>query len=340
MSIPAPPPVDAHERVQRYLECRGLAARGARVLPLTSDASDRRYFRVLPPDEDSFVLAVHAVPFAYEALPFVNVADLLLQMPVPIPRIIDHIDDLGILALEDLGDVTLQAHLGVASQPAHAALYRQAVSLIATLQRRGEELASPAHLPFGIAFDVDKFTWELDFFLNHFVEGYRGAVLSEAERQALHAEFAPLIQELAGERRVLCHRDYHSRNLMLHEGRLYVIDFQDARMGPDTYDLVSLLRDSYVDLHDIAVDELIAYFLALTGATADEAAFRARFDLMALQRNLKALGTFGYQTSARQNPVYIQYIPRTIRHVRQNLLKYPRFARLRDLLAPHIDELR
>ena len=118
---------------------------------------------------------------------------------------------------------------------------------------------------------------------------------------------------------MLCHRDYHSRNLMLHDEQLYIIDFQDARMGPDTYDLVSLLRDSYVDLPEQTVSELIAYFLALKGDDGQEAAFRDRFDVMALQRNLKALGTFGYQTTARRNPVYIQYIPRTLRYVRDNL---------------------
>ena len=102
---------------------------------------------------------------------------------------------------------------------------------------------------------------------------------------------------------MLCHRDYHSRNLMLRDGRLYIIDFQDARLGPDTYDLVSLLRDSYVDLPEQVVDELIAYFLALQGRSGGRArTFRRRFDLMALQRNLKALGTFGYQTTARGNP--------------------------------------
>jgi aminoglycoside/choline kinase family phosphotransferase len=126
---------------------------------------------------------------------------------------------------------------------------------------------------------------------------------------------------------------------MLHAGRLHIIDFQDARLGPDTYDLASLLRDSYVDLTDREVDELIAYFLALKGGS-DPAAFRRRFDAMALQRNLKALGTFGYQTTARGNPVYIQYIPRTLRYVRTNLDRAPRFARLRELLAGPIDELR
>jgi N-acetylmuramate 1-kinase len=148
---------------------------------------------------------------------------------------------------------------------------------------------------------------------------------------------------------VLCHRDYHSRNLMPHRGVLYIIDFQDARLGPDTYDLASLLRDSYVDFTEETVDELIAFFLALRGqgARADGGAFvsyqsdfRRRFDLMSLQRNLKALGTFGYQTTTRQNPVYIQYMPRTLRHVRRNLQRYPRFGRLQELLATFVDGVR
>jgi aminoglycoside/choline kinase family phosphotransferase len=135
---------------------------------------------------------------------------------------------------------------------------------------------------------------------------------------------------------VLCHRDYHSCNLMLHDGSLYIIDFQDARMGPDTYDLVSLLRDSYVDLTAQQVDELVAFFLALKGGAGADGDFRRRFDLMAVQRNLKALGTFGYMTTARNNTVYIQYIPRTLAHVKANLAKYPRFERLRALLDPFL----
>jgi aminoglycoside/choline kinase family phosphotransferase len=212
--------------------------------------------------------------------------------------------------------------------------------MIATLQRRGAELQSPKYLPYGIAFDVEKLMWEMDFFIKHFLEAYRGVLLSDEARNALRKEFAVMVQALAAEPRVLCHRDYHSRNLMLHNEELYIIDFQDARMGPDTYDLVSLLRDSYVDLPEQTVDELTAYFLALKGETDKEAEFKQRFDLMALQRNLKALGTFGYQTTARRNPVYIQYIPRTLRHVRNNLDNLPHFERLADLLSAHVEEFR
>jgi len=327
------------DRIDRYLVESGLGGPDVRVVPLTGDASDRKYFRIISPDGRSIVLALHADSIDFASLPFVNVAWLLRQVPLPVPAIVGHSDALGIVALQDLGDVTLQGHVGAASAEEHAALYRRAVALIDLLQRRGADLASDAYAPYSMAFDAEKLMWELNFFVRHFLEAYRGSSLRGGERAALDAEWLVVAQELADQPRVLCHRDYHSRNLMLHDSGLFVIDFQDARMGPDTYDLASLLRDSYVDTTDREVDELIAYFLALKGdVEGDE--YRRRFDLMSLQRNLKALGTFGYQTTTRRNPVYIQYIPRTLNYARMNLEKYSRFGRLRELLAGHIEELR
>ena len=334
--------LDARKRIDRFLAGLGPARSGeAKIVPLTGDASDRRYFRVLFRDAPPQVLAVHPGPIDFDALPFVNVARLLNAMPVPVPQILDQSRELGIIALEDLGDVTLQAHVGAASASEHAALYREAVTLIACIQQRGLELASPQYIPYGVAFDVEKLMWELRFFTRHFLQAYRGATLTGSTEAALTREYASIVDELAAEPRVLCHRDYHSRNLMLYKGRLYIIDFQDARMGPDTYDLASLLRDSYVDFSERQVEALIAFFLARRGTSAVESAdFRRRFDLMALQRNLKALGTFGFQTASRGNPVYIQYIPRTLSYVRANLTRYERFGRLRELLAEHLAELR
>ena len=314
----------------------------ARIVPLTGDASDRRYFRIQPRQSDRapYVLAVYGAPFDFATLPFVNTAGLFAAMPVPVPRILGHAGDLGVLALEDLGDVTLQAHLGSEAPSKHAALYRSAVAFIDIFQRRGCELESPKYTPYGVAFDEDKLGWEMDFFIKHYLEAYRAVAFAPGQRDALRAETSAIVRELAAEPRVLCHRDYHSRNLMLREGQLYIIDFQDARLGPDTYDLVSLLRDSYVDLPWAVVDDLIAYFLALQHRSGEAAEYRRRFDLMALQRNLKALGTFGYQTAARGNPVYIQYMPRTLNYVRDNISRYPRFARLGEILSAHVPELR
>ena len=272
---------DVRARIDQFLAGLGLSRRGATIVPLTGDASDRQYFRVLYRDTASQVLAVHPGPIAFDTLPFVNVAHLLAAIPVPVPKILAHSDELGIIALEDLGDVTLQAHVGAASPEEQAALYRQAVTFVSTIQRRGRELASPDYVPYGIVFDAEKLIWELRFFTTHFLEAYRGAGLTDSVRTALTHDYASIADDLASGSPVLCHRDYHSRNLMLHEGSLHIIDFQDARMGPDTYDLASLLRDSYVDVDDQQVDGLITYFLAQRAAPEiDDREFRRRFDLM------------------------------------------------------------
>src|SRR5262249_36662958 len=122
------------DRIEQYLRESGLADRDARVVPLTGDASDRRYFRVIPTAPPPIVLALPAGRIEFAALPFANVADLLQRVPLPIPAVLGHSDELGVLALQDLGDVTLQAHLGAATPTEHAALYRQAVALIELLQ--------------------------------------------------------------------------------------------------------------------------------------------------------------------------------------------------------------
>src|SRR5690349_2318270 len=190
---------DVRTRIDLFLSQCGLAQRGASVVALTGDASDRRYFRVLVPHDASQVLAVHPARIDFDQLAFVNVANLFTAMPVPVPRIVAHSNELGIIALQDLGDVTLQAHLGAATRAEHAALYREAVGLIATLQRRGADLADAGYVPYGIAFDVEKLTWELNFFVKHFLEAYRGASFGDAARAALSQEFALVVAELAAE---------------------------------------------------------------------------------------------------------------------------------------------
>jgi aminoglycoside/choline kinase family phosphotransferase len=332
-------PMDAGipDAVARYLARHPVAS--PRVVALTGDASDRRYFRILADDVEPFVLALYAGPFDAATLPFLNVAALFAAMPVPIPGIRDIAADLGIVALDDLGDVTLQAALAVATAALKMAWYREAVDIIATLQRRGTALADARFLPYRLAFDVEKLTWEMEFFITHFLEGHRGVRLTPHDGETLRRELATVVGELAAEPRVICHRDYHSRNLMVREGRLVVIDFQDARLGPDTYDLVSLLRDSYVDLTPDEVQTLVAVFRERTDQPHDSSAFARRFDLMALQRNLKALGTFGYQASVRGNRSYLPYVSRTLGHVRDNLRRHPRFDRIAAVLGRAIPEL-
>jgi hypothetical protein len=324
-------------RVVEYLRRLGLPLQTTRVERLHGDASNRCYLRVTPRDAPSVILAVHPEPFVTDELPQIAVGALFTRLAIPVPAVTGQAGDLGILALEDLGDKTLQDWM---SSPGRdpTAYYREAIGLIARLQRDGAPLAGEGTVPFTLAFDAAKLTWELEFFRSEFLQAYRRVSLDSNGAAALGEEFTTLAEELAAEPRVLCHRDYHSRNLMVHRGRLVVIDFQDARMGPDTYDLVSLLRDCYVDLSVDLVTTMMKHFLEMA-AIEQTADFQRRFDLMSVQRHLKALGTFGHQIAVGDKPEFDAYIPRTFGHLRRTLNAYPRFGRLLELLAPHLPEL-
>ena len=326
------------ERVAAYLRRADLASTATRVEPLHGDASSRAYVRVTPTGGPPVVLVLHPEPFAADALPQVVVGALFRRLGIPIPAVLDQAADLGILAVEDLGDETLQSWMEGGDDRDPAPLYRQAIGHIATLQTRGASLRTEGALPFHLAFDAAKLTWELDFFRSEFLEAHRRVGLSPAEAGALVRELAALATELAAEPRVLCHRDYHCRNLMVRNGRLVVIDFQDARLGPGTYDLVSLLRDCYVDLPADLTAALTRQFLDAVPAqrTRD---FQARFDLMSVQRHLKALGTFGHQIARLGRRHFAKPVPRTLAHLRRSLQGYPRFDRLREVLVPHVPEL-
>jgi hypothetical protein len=327
--------VEPQRRLARFLEGEVAAGLGVRqAVPLSGDASDRSYFR-LQLGKGSLVLALLPGPFEPDSLPFLNVSRLFERIPVRVPRVETVSGELGILLLEDLGNELLQGVVETASPETKLRLYREAIDILALLQRRGAELESPVYLPYGIAFDEEKLTWELEYFRKHFLEGLRDARLSPSEREELDGVFRRIARELAGEPRVLCHRDYHARNLMVKDGSLVVLDFQDARMGPATYDLVSLLRDSYVPHPAELVEELKRYFWKKSGLAPRE----AEFELMALQRNLKALGTFGYQIGVRGKEVYRPYIPPTLELVRRNLERHRQWDRLRRVLASHLEEL-
>ena len=223
------------------------------------------------------------------------------------------------VALEDLGDVTLQAHLGAATPTEHAALYREAVALIELLQRRGAELASGRLSPLPDRVRRREADLGARFLRQHFVEGYREPALSDARaRGARRGVGGDRGRARRGAPRAVPSRLPQPQPDAA-RGRLYIIDFQDARHGPDTYDLVSLLRDSYVDITDRELDDLIAYFLALKGG-ADAARVPAA---------VRSDGAAAQSQGARHIrlpddrpapiPVYIQYMPRTLRYARTNL---------------------
>ncbi|HEV7503047.1 MAG TPA: phosphotransferase, partial [Vicinamibacteria bacterium] len=315
-AFPGDPTPD--QRVSDFLAERyGRRVGELRVIPLSGDASSRRYYRVHDDDEQS-VISLNPEPFDPEQLPFVVIRNLMAGWGLPVPEIRATDGARGILLQEDLGDLSLQESLKEASPSRREELYRQALDQLVVLQREAARAPQRA-ICFQIAFDFEKLSWEMHFFWKHFLEGYRKCDLSVEDRASLADGFHRLCAEISSWPRVLTHRDFHSRNLMSYGDRLFWIDFQDARMGPAHYDLASLLRDSYVELDEDFVADRAEEFRqrAVPGEARDT--FQRRFELMSIQRNLKALGTFGYQTLTRANTVYIQYIPRTLRYARASL---------------------
>jgi len=161
----------------------------------------------------------------------------------------------------------------------------------------------------GPALDPQRFRFEMDFF----VENYLGRLLGVAPPAGLREALHDLAERAASGRRVFCHRDFHSRNLMIRpDGRLAMVDIQDARWGPDGYDLASLLRDAYVDDPDPLIEEMVERFHATVPGLGSASEFRGRFDVVATQRMVKALGTFGFQIAALGRTRYRSAIPRTL----------------------------
>jgi aminoglycoside/choline kinase family phosphotransferase len=329
--------------------------RPERISELAGDASTRRYFRIalaagspLP----SLVLMLYPdeIPPG-EELPFVNVHRYLKAAGVPVPEIHLAVPEDRLLFLEDAGDTMLEGAVKSAkSEEEVLPLYEDCVETLVRIQRDGTRALDGNAIPARLAFDVKKFSEEIDFFFEHAVRGYGEIPLSESEERSIEDLFLPFLEEMAELPRVLAHRDYHSRNVMVMDrspgGRrgLRILDFQDARMGNAFYDLCSLLRDSYVVLSENAVGRLgYAYRHASTSelrtAWGDPAAFEFRLDAAALQRNVKAIGTFGNQARNRGKRFYLRFIPPTVAHLAANFERNPRMRPLARKLRPILDAL-
>ncbi|MGE5698755.1 MAG: aminoglycoside phosphotransferase family protein [Deltaproteobacteria bacterium] len=332
----------------------GAPARLSRVAELAGDASTRRYYRIsLTPGSPlaSMVMMLYPedVPPGGE-LPFVNVHRYLRKAGVPVPEIYVARPEDRLLFLEDAGDTMLEDRAKAArDEEDYIPLYERCLEILVRMQLDGTRALDGNAIPSRLAFDVEKFAWEIDFFFEHAVRGYGGIALSDNEERAIEDRFLPFLEELAALPRVLAHRDYHSRNVMVLPsagGRpdLRILDFQDARMGTAFYDLCSLLRDSYVTLPEKSVEHLCyayrhASTVGLKAVLGDAAAFSWRFDLAALQRNVKAIGTFGNQAFNRGKSFYLRFIPPTVAYLAANFERNPRMRRLSRKLLPILSAL-
>jgi hypothetical protein len=266
-----------------------------------------------------------------ELVRYTGTAHLLREAGLPVPGVYRRSKEA--LLVEDCGDELLQDSIRKRDP---LPLYREAVDLILRMQDRvdaGAALNPP--------FDEEKFTRELEFFLDQTVSGFFAEKIDAAERTDWRRIFRILAREPLQQPRVFCHRDFHSRNLLLEKEGLRIIDFQDGRAGPLTYDLVSLLEDPYVSLSPRLREELKTYFQDRLGPRREkfDGEFRRGYDIMALQRLLKAAGTFGFQAAKKGKHQYAAHLPAALNRAGEIMSAYPEFESFGEKLAKYLRRL-
>lgn len=320
------------------------------VTKLKGDASNRSYYRVgiAPQSWVLMVMPPDAAKKSEEAtkgappteLPFINVHRYLTKLGIRVPRILRYDEPAGIMVLEDLTDQTFEKALSDGDQ---TKWYTRAVELLAQLRARAERDTDPACHAFTRAFDVELYDWELHHFREWGLETWSQQKPTSDERAQLDAIFQRIAHQLAAAPRGFTHRDYQSRNLMVKDGELIVIDFQDALQGPRQYDLVALLRDSYVELDRRFVDAMLdAYLVAFEKETKeriDPRPFKQFFDLLTVQRKLKDAGRFEFINRVKGNPGFLVSIPASLRYVKAALDVQPELNDLRRIVAKYVPEL-
>jgi aminoglycoside/choline kinase family phosphotransferase len=341
----------------------GAQTRLISLAPLAGDASSRRYHRIglTGPEAPRSVIVMEvaagsSLPLSSEELavfknppkelPFLNVHRFLSRMGVRVPRLYGQWESEGILLLEDVGDMTLWDRVQGLAPAAVRSWYEKAIDELLLLQVRGTQGRDPNCIAFQQRFDARLYMWEFDHFLEYGLKKRPGIRVSSQTIAALRKVFIQTAEVLERQPTCLNHRDYHSWNLMIHDGAVVVIDFQDALLAPPQYDLASLLNDRETDsvITPALETQLVDYYrdtratLLRQPMTADE--FTEIYLLSAIQRDFKVIGRFYYLDLVKGKPGYKKFIPPTARRLKRNLARLPRMERLIPMLAERYEEMR
>ena len=289
------------------------------IQKLAGDASDRKFYRVQFKKTKSWVL-LETDPFDPKTDPFMIMQMFFKSLKICVPEMYGADGKLGVCLLEDLGSTHLDQAVQNLGEKKASRFYFLAIDELFKLQSASENKALD-FLPEKL--DEKKAFQELMFMKEHLLEGHLHIKLKPQEQRLLEEGFQKIASYFKTHP-VYCHRDYHSKNIMIrNEDQIGIVDFQDTRLGPITYDLSSLLRDSYVQLSDPLVEELLKYAFPkiqkFQNITWED--FRLHFDWVSIQRNLKAMGSFGYITTIKKKPGYTQYLKPTWKSAQKRLQK-------------------
>ncbi len=326
-----------------------------KVEKLFGHASYRTYYRATLPDGKSYVVmqmpeglsSVSEEITNYEGpkaeLPFVNIQRYLQSIHVPVPELYVWDPENKIMILEDVGDRHLETYLKDTTEVLRLSFYRRAIDLLVELQKKTITSPSKDCIAFHRSFDEKLLNWEFDHFLEYGIEDRFKVKVSEEDKKLFEKITRSISKEIASSKYIFVHRDFQSRNIMMKDYNLYILDFQDALMGPETYDLVSLTRDSYVELSSEAVDDLIDYFIEARKRAAlpieDQVKFKRLFFLTTLQRKLKDTGRFQFINTVKGNPNFLVSVPSSLSYIKAAFKKLPEFDDLRKMIAKYVKEL-
>lgn len=297
------------------------------IRPASSDASFRRYFRVDAPDGETYIV-MDAPPPQEDVRPFIHVAEVFGQSGASVPKILAQDVERGYLLLSDLGSTTYLNQLN--PDTAHK-LYLDAIDSLILIQAQSK----PDVLP---EYDRALLQRELMLFPDWYVGKHLGLAMTDKQTETLNKVFETLLANNLAQPQVYVHRDYHSRNLMvMGQGNPGILDFQDAVYGPITYDLVSLLRDAYVQWdEEMVLDWVIRYWERARRAglpvNPDIDAFYRDFEFMGLQRHLKVLGIFARLYHRDGKDAYLKDLPLVMEYTRKAAGRYNALAPLIKLL--------
>lgn len=312
-----------------------LKAKEYKVFPLAGDASSRKYYRIVV-ENNSFVL-MEWEPFRKEEYPFLSVQAHFQNCGIKVPSVISFSEATGLVLLEDLGDLTLERKFWESQNQLNSLdFYKMAMDELILIHHKATSSSSNQCTAFKIKFDTEKFLWEMNYGFDNLFVRLLETKTNEQSTKEIKNIFLDICQKLDHEPKFISHRDYHSRNLMIKQGQMRVIDFQDARMGPVQYDLVSLIKDSYVDLNEEMSNLLLQYYLEQSyqkyGFKIEREPFDEIYELQSIQRCFKACGSFSSFFNQRQDRRYLKYIAPTLRRVLKSLNRFPQYKVFSDLI--------
>lgn len=331
---------DFRQRLETFLHYR---RQPSVIGELTPDASTREYYRIGWNDSTA-IACVYPEPFVAAEQSYLDVTRLFLAAGLPVAEIYDFDENLGVIVQEDFGDTILRDVLLKAEADVRESYLEKSIAMIAKIQAATPIAFEQNSIASRLAFDFEKLSWELDFFKTHYFETLRQSPLDAADSGAFKNELDEVARELEGFAKVLTHRDFHAANLMIDRHRkLRIIDHQDARIGSVAYDLVSLLLDRVTELPTPEwLAEKRRFFLAerenlgLERISEDEFAYE--FRLQTIQRCLKAIGTFSYQSVNRGKTYFIPYIKPMFEIVLRAAENLDRFPNLRRIVEKQISD--